>query len=155
VDRYLRQHGFFALFVVGIALLVVGLTGQPVALIVGGVLALVGALARPIDEVVLKDGRVKWQQEVIEKVTEKLHQREDRGSFTEKAEVTVIEGDGAIVARRPSISGTGVVVSPEPARLRVTGHPPTVIVSPQSADEFANTLVEQVIEPTLSRDASD
>jgi len=150
MDRYLRDNGFFVLLVAGLILLAAGVvTQQPIALLVGAALALVGGLARPIEEVVLKEGRIKWQREVVKELQRSL---EERVAHSDSWEAKVIRGEGRITVPRPSISGQGnVVITPEPATLRITTYPPNVIVTgPQSPREFAETVIEQVIEPALT-----
>ena len=59
-------------------------------------------------------------------------------AVSENVDATVIRGSG------------NVVVTPGTARLRLRAFPPTVrITRDQSPDEFAETLVEQIIKPAF------
>jgi hypothetical protein len=126
VNRFLRDNGYGVALVLGVALLVVGLlVGNPAALVIATVMLVIGVSARPLERFTL--GRsgflLMWQREVAQELQRRI---EDRLATSDSGDV---------------------VVTPAPARLRLRTFEPTVIIRPLSADEFAKTLIDQIIEP--------
>lgn len=157
MNSFLRDNGFGIALLLGAASLIFGLILQrPEALVMGIVLVIVGVVARPLEQFSL--GRngflLKWQRDAVKELQRSI---EERVAHSDSWEAKVIRGEGAITVPGPSISGQGdVVVRPEPARLRITTYPPNVIVTrPQSPREFAEMVIEQVIEPALTTNPPD
>ena len=137
MNRLLRDHGFGIALVVGVVLLVYGLVASnPAALAIAVIFLVIGVVARPLEEFALNRSGflLKWQREVVQALDRRL---EDRLTISESVDATVIHGSG------------NLVITPAPARLRLRTFEPTVIVRPQSPDEFAETLLDQIIEPAV------
>lgn len=136
MNAFLHDHGYGVSLLIGIALLVIGILWQPILLLPGIVFALIGVVARPIEEFAVTRTSVKltWQRAVAQALQRGL---EERLTVSDSFEAKVIRGSG------------NVVVTPGPARVRLRTFEPTVIVRPQSPDKFAETLIEQIIEPAM------
>ena len=137
LNRFLRDNGFGVALVIGVALLAVGLTAaNPAALVIAIILLVIGVSARPLEQFAL--GRsgflLKWQREVARELERRL---EERLTISDSVEAKVIRGSGNVVVEPPTI------------HVEARTFEPTVIVRPQSPDEFAETLVEQIIKPAF------
>lgn len=122
---------------VGAVVLVYGfVASNPAALVIAVIFLVIGVVARPLEEFAFNRAGflLKWQREVARELERRL---DERLTVSDSAEATVIRDSGNVVA------------TPATARLRVRGYEPTVIVRPQSPNEFAETLIEQIIEPAM------
>jgi uncharacterized membrane protein (Fun14 family) len=137
VNRFLRDNGFGVALVLGVALLVVGLVaGNPAALVIAVLMLVIGVSARPLEQFALNRSGflLKWQREAVQKLQQRL---EGRLGFSGSLETKVIRGTGATTAPAQTASGRG------------HANAAAAIARPQSPDEFAETLIEQVIEPAF------
>ena len=142
MNSLLREHGFGIALLIGIVLLVIGLVGSRLdAIIIGAIFAIVGVVARPVEEAQwsFTSARLKWQKDVARLVEARLEARLE-GSFKPSGELTV-----------KKIPGKGEDVRAEAGVAEGQGHAnaAAAITHPQTADEFAETLVEKVIRPIV------
>jgi hypothetical protein len=133
VNRLLHDHGFGVALILGIIMLVIGLSGgRPDVLAVATIFLLVGVVARPLEEFGWSRSSIalKWQQETLQEVRRLLEERRH------------------LVDRLPEISESVEAVKVG-AATRAHGQTATVITRAESPSEFAETLIEQIIQSAL------
>jgi uncharacterized membrane protein (Fun14 family) len=142
VNTFLRDNGFGVALALGVGLLVFGLaTGNLAALVIAIVLLVIGVSARPLEQFTLSRSKImlSWQREAVERLQRRFEELvEERLTMSNSPEATVIRG-GATAPDREIITAD------------VGAGRDEVLSRAESPDEFAETVIEQVIEPTLVR----
>jgi uncharacterized membrane protein (Fun14 family) len=145
VNRLLRDHGFGVALVLGIVSFVIGFaTGNPAAFVIAVVMLVIGVSARPLELIgwTRHGPIVRWQQETAEELRHRL------GRFLDERRTV---GD-RIPAIEESVESTvGRATSADARTATGQGHTnaASAITRPQSPDEFAETLLTQIIEPAI------
>jgi hypothetical protein len=132
VDEWFRRNGFTLLLVFGVAVTIVGLVQENVGIVVtGAIVAVVGGMAPLSGELRLPfDSGLKWR-DAYRPTVDEMQRRTHEGSRS--------SGD--------------VVVTPEPARLRLKTFPPTVTVEPlppekvehiRTVEDFADAVADSI-----------
>ena len=170
MDSQLRQNRqTLALIVAGALGVAAFLTAStwPVAItllllaLVFGVLALFGDRVQELSGGGLK---MKLVAERVAEATKRAVTHEGKLTFDAEIAARKIEGSGNVVASPPTIDARGealppsVVVTPDPARLKLTTYPPSVIIDAHDAIKEARTpeeLAEKVVEFVRLVDRTD
>jgi hypothetical protein len=122
----MRDHGYGLAFLLGVVSLVIAfLTGQLPWLVGGLILVLIGVVARPLRRIAIgRTTSVEWQRDAARGIHRRLMERLFEGTVTSTGSLTL-----------------QVLQPPE-------------IEQPQTPDEFADTIVSQVVEPAIIQSAT-